>query len=979
MNARIVVVVNENSGYSLDKPLLNRHEKQALSFRSNMNAEQLALVHKLEQWMIEVACSAIHDSPPKTNVNVASSGGVGTDGQAEEKGQEADNDEEELSSLLYDAFPGFRRTNGTLLCSLVQMMTHQHRGDRLTSDQLLEKCQAQLVWAASADGMKRTSVHKGTATKTLARCEARYFSKLQCHSNFQNLFEHMLRDSVESSTHRRFINEFGMRAVILTYSDVTVDLDNVVVPAELVAGNRRVQHSAAARHAVDDVVAEEKGFEGVSGQHDTDRPPGEQARVEGIELRVDNINVRSMHGTAALKARLDHHFSVENDASVLAVHCTVGRKTARLRHMITEARKDYARKLVEPAVGTMPPGSVRHKHVVLCIHLHKGFTPAEDHSWEPFSHDWPLQFLDTLSEASPHGFDSEKLLTDSMLDVVNSSTAGKATEQDPVLAICRTLLLKCVTNLNWPQGVDTQRRMQALGAVLDNPVAARSIASVVRACLKHTDYGAGVWQLAVAADTRNLHRHGSYRAALAEAVVHRMLSILSVVLTLVELGGAAVAAGATASHEASVAWGQLLESGLPLELSRHTLRFHAKLDQLDAKTCWCDAVHDVGARIVGTPLPTRLQYSSPFFWTLVRRITRMRDPTLETHRCQRRVREAVRTVLLENELFAVFREAGTFSTPLYTLVCTDLCAWFASTLPGTNCETYSAIVHGLARDCIDDNETIMPADIIAAAWCHTRLIRKLYGLQFALPKIDCWRLEKPANQLEAMDDHPLGLVPGGSHRVELMCVATQRVMTALLHPERAQYTTAIIWSSDVFRASTCISKCVSAVRRAGLQNNVTEPAGAASNTDALKTKQQADETNLAHCAYWIRVAELLHQFGVSLAEPAAMPVRDVATVTDLVYTHTEMYGTGIFRSVEFLNSMIDVVGRLTSQAASRRRQLHTWRGLMFLNLFIASLDFEHGGLDLTIAAIQFLASPTSKLHDPRTLPSALHVCVSLRG
>ena len=110
-----------------------------------------------------------------------------------------------------------------------------------------------------------------------------------------------------------------------------------------------------------------------------------------------------------------------------------------------------------------------------------------------------------------------------------------------------------------------------------------------------------------------------------------------------------------------------------------------------------------------------------------------------------------------------------------------------------------------------------------------------------------------------------------------------------------------------------------------------------------------------------------------------MPVRDVATVTDLVYTHTEMNGTGTFRSVEFLNSMIDVVGRLTSQAASRRRQLHTWRGLMFLNLFIASLDFEHGGLDLTIAAIQFLASPTSKLHDPRTLPSALHVCVSLRG
>lgn len=658
---------------------------------------------------------------------------------------------------------------------------------------------------------------------------------------------------------------------------------------------------------------------------------------------------------------------MQSNGHILALHFAPGQNTYSRRamaiHLIREARGNFTKVAasVQRGARQVPDDwhGIGNKHVMLVAHYRLGFDLGSDDGWMPVVHSWPIVFLDAVTTTAPGGFNSHALMTGSMLDAINSVQCPGGT--DPMLALCRKVLMQSVCQLNWGDAGPRDDRIRTLSGVLANGTAAAAVAQVLRWCLDHDDYAAGAWQLGVACDAKQLQRAGSYRSALAAAVLDRVRLALAAVLGVVELSAAAPSLADDDGGVASVAeqWAALLTSGVPLvalDLTPPRMRRRAT-----AEETWRHVVHSQGSSIIATLLPHHGRLRFPFALALFQRLETMRAQTMEAHRSHQAVRDALTRVCDTDDFFSTFRDVGAFSAPLAQIVCLDVCQQLAVTAErrlgaATDRATVSGVTQRLAEAC-SQRGLLTAADVVAASWWYADVIDSLSQLQASIPRVHLWG--EDTGDVEGDNDSDgdeAGKDDANGPVVKLVKAATKHTVSTLGDPATVvqAYTTPQAWSTDVFKAWGGLRRCHEA---------------------ACSQLAVLDDGVARSDPIWIAAADLLHQFGTIVAVPSAMPVQRVARVASLVRDTVASLGKRAFASADFFKA----VGRAVAQATSGPLlSMHAWRGVVFMNVLVSRwmhLTPVDGDDAMLVAAAKAVASQDS-LHDVRTLPGT---CRALRG
>jgi len=910
----VVVVTPLDKALKLDTPLLNRHEKRQLTFNLQLQSvpNALELVADLKQWLRDLA------------------------------GAE-DSEDDDVAELEHDAFPGYRGDNDTLLCSLVKMVyscyPHHEHAEKLAA------CQRELSWCASADAMVR-------AKETHREANASYFGQDQCHTSFGDLVKFMLADSTHHTERSRFsCANVGLRAIVHTYSDMSVSIGDISFPEE------------NAEAGVDMAGAEEqKG----------DEPEGDKRT-----LSVQEIRLHTIHFESDLKSALESFFFGKHH-DLLAIRCAFGQNSFQRRtmamHLVTEVRNKFVKLVRSNEDGTISP-----KHVVFVVEQRKGGVPADNNTWMPFDPNWPKVTLDSLESTAALGFCPCQLLTDSIAAVIDGATSDDVHDEDVpegpnanLIRLCRSCVARVISRINW-QGSDPQR-LKRLVHILDVPGAQSAVANVVRFALQHKQYEAGKWQAEVAADRNLLLQMRSYRTALATAVLQRVRGALASVVTLLEANGAAAALDRAAVYravsdesvrnevfvKAVACWQSLLEAGIPLFIAPKTTG--AMLQHAGAPAmAWATALQDGSNTALA--LDSKPEFVLPFFLLLDRWLQKHRPTIMDMHVAVPKIAAALTELLSTSEQFAAFRAAGCFHDDLWPLLYHDICLVLATQLAKSGqvshvpFEFVVSVLEQLVPVVNNPDARVLEriGAAFAAFWSHESLICLLCRLG------DGGVREKVPDGFVAA---------GGTHDIALVArhICSHLLGLVAEHSALKHWATAQEWTADVFQCWTVLCDCLDMV----------EPDSddlSSTGTDAAP----ADAQNIETCDAWLHVARFLYEFGSMVAVPATLSVQDVVEFTTVVRTFLLRRGEfgvddpcpppcDLLISPGFLEHIQRVISKLTMRSCGAATDRYQWRGVLFLHLLVG----RHINLsdDATLCAAAKLVVSQPFLHEPRTLPGS---------
>lgn len=191
---RSILVMDNNEIQSADAPLLNRFEKQRVSFNDILDQNMKSVVADLEEWATRISTPAI-DS--KTFANDASGEKLETIAG---------------SFTVEDMFVGFEKH--TTSASLVSF----HSSTKHEFFNLLDACKADLIDIACSDAIVRSgeSMLAMIDPQEVARWKDVYFN-CQHHNDLRSFFSALLSENPISAV-------IGRQLMIKTFSNINVDI-----------------------------------------------------------------------------------------------------------------------------------------------------------------------------------------------------------------------------------------------------------------------------------------------------------------------------------------------------------------------------------------------------------------------------------------------------------------------------------------------------------------------------------------------------------------------------------------------------------------------------------------------------------------------------------------------------------------------------------------------------------------------------------
>jgi len=847
-----------------------------------------------------------------------------------------DSEDDDVAELEHDAFPGYRGDNDTLLCSLVKMVyscyPHYEHAEKLAA------CQRELSWCASADAMVRVK-------ETHRAISSSYFGPDQCHTSFGDLVKFMLADSQRNGERSRFwFGKVGLRAIIHTYSDMSV--------------------------SIGDTSKETTGVEMVGTEESKGDEPGDNTSVHEIRLHT-------IHFESDLKSALESFFFGRHH-NLLAIRCAFGQNSFQRRtmamHVVTEVRNKFVKHVQSNHDGTISP-----KHVVFVVEQRKGGVPADNNAWMPFDPNWPKAALDSLENTAAYGFSPDKLLTDSIVGVIDAPASGVASDEfvpegpnSNLIRLCRSRVAHAISRMNW-HGSNPQR-LKRLVHVLDVPGAQSAVANVVRLALGDKQCGAGKWQAHVAADRELLLQMRSYRAALTTAVLQSTQEALASVMALLEANGAAVALDRASVCQvigdeercdevfvkAAACWQALVEAGIPLFIARKTTC--AMVQYAGAPEIAWAAAHEALRRgSVPLDLDAKPEFVLPFFLMLERWLQKHRPTIMGMHMTVPNAAAALAELLSTSEQFVAFRAAGCFHDDLWPLLYHDICLVLTTQLAKSGqvshvpFEFVVSVLEQLVPVVNNPDAPVLEriGAAFAAFWSHESLMCLLCHIAggYVHNKV------------------PDGIIAaGGAHDIALVTRHICSHVLGLVAEDGAleQWATAQEWTADVLLCWTELCKCL----------DIVEPDSDNARDSATDTAR-ADARNIETCDTWLHVAKFLYEFGSMVAVPAALSVHDVVEFTTVVrslldrndgHADESPAPCDVLASAEFLKDIQQVIRKLTKRSHGATTDRYQWRGVLFLHLLVG----RHINLDndATLRAAAELVVSQPFLHEPRTLPGS---------
>lgn len=568
----------------MDAPILNRHEKQLITYATILTDHHRALITQLKQWMADVAQHGPTDA----------------------------------------AFPGFfDEPHDTQLSSLVYMVCHRdaefeplnRRSGSFGGSvfqRAMEQCKDELVWVASEDGIMRS--RRSGAMVGGSTVFHHYHSPSQCHASLAALVSCMV-DPTSAAGGRFKADDMGCRATVNTFSAATI-----VLPEHLQtqSGKRLTVHSL--------MLHESRSVENLRGQLQDFFEGGTAADIlvircahlqpaRSFERRLLAMHCLQEARASALQRRplmrqADSHTAMQNTPKHVIVvnHLLMGAKGGRY-----SSWTPFNERWPMVFLDTLASSKLQTELGVCCAGLRCG------------------SILDALrcpggekdkSDGEGAGEHKDGELDQPEQDFCREGASSAATAPSATL-------LNAIRAVDVPSrlaltGGHVEQRVADLNRLLHTDGCVQPIAHVVQTVLDDKACSAGRWQRDVALDSRQLARHATFHEALVSAVLDEVQGILVQVLGLIEHCGAGAVASMSDHAECSndrrvAAWARALASGFPLTAVLPS--WSGSSEPSDGTPCrWREVVALLRDNNIAANLPHRPRYAYPFFPLVAQRL-----------------------------------------------------------------------------------------------------------------------------------------------------------------------------------------------------------------------------------------------------------------------------------------------------------------------------------------------------------------------